>query len=76
MAEHEDLNQSKAQERPHCPPAFVMEDVTPELPISDAELEALELLLGADLQQFLQSPASPQCGWLKPHVRDQHGISF
>ncbi len=54
MAEHVDLNESKAQERTHCPPALVMEDVTPELPISDAELEALEHLLGADLQQLLQ----------------------
>jgi hypothetical protein len=34
MAEHVDLNESKAQERTHCPPALVMEDVTPELPIS------------------------------------------
>ena len=54
MAEHVDLNESKAQERPHCPPALVTEDVTPELPISDAELEALEHLLGDDLQQHLQ----------------------
>ena len=54
MADHVDLNETKAQERLHCRPAFVMEDVTPELPISDAELEALELLLGTDLQQFLQ----------------------
>jgi hypothetical protein len=54
MAERVDLNESKAQERPHCPPAFVMEDVSPELPISDAELDALEQLLGADLQQLLQ----------------------
>lgn len=54
MADHVDLNETKAQERLHCRPAFVMEDVTPEHPISDAELEALEHLLGADLQQFLQ----------------------
>ena len=37
-----------------------------QMPVSDAELDALEQLLGPDLQQIFQEPTSPHYGWSTP----------
>ena len=54
MSKHVGLDENKEQGQQSCSPALVFVEVTAETEISDAELEALERLLGADLHQFLQ----------------------
>lgn len=54
MSNRMDLDDKNGQEQQSCSSALVFAGVPAETEISDAELEALERLLGADLHQFLQ----------------------
>lgn len=54
MSKRVDIDENNGQEQQNCSPALVFVEVTAETEISDAELKALELLLGADLHQLLQ----------------------
>ncbi len=54
MAEGVDLDENNGGEQKRCSPALVFVEVTSEAEISDAELVALERLLGSDLSHFLQ----------------------
>lgn len=54
MSKHVDLDENKGQDQQNCSPVLVFVEVTSEAEISDAELVALERLLGSDLRQFLQ----------------------
>ncbi len=54
MSNHVDLDENKGQEQQNCSPALVFVEFTSETEISDAELVALERLLGSDLRGFLQ----------------------
>jgi hypothetical protein len=54
MSKHVDLDENKGQDQQNCSPVLVFVEVTSEAEISDAELVALERLLGSDLRPFLQ----------------------
>ena len=54
MSNHVDLDENNGQEQQNCSPALMLIEVTSETEISDAELVALERLLGSDLHHFLQ----------------------
>lgn len=54
MSKHVGLDENKRQEQQNCSPVLVFVEVTSETEISDAELGALERLLGSDLRDFLQ----------------------
>ncbi len=54
MSKHVGRDENKGQEQQNCSPVLVFVEVTSETEISDAELVALERLLGADLRHFLQ----------------------
>ena len=54
MSKSVDRDENKGQEQQNCSPALVFVEVTSETEISDAELVALERLLGSDLRGFLQ----------------------
>lgn len=54
MSNHVDLDENNGQEQQNCSPVLVFVEVTSETEISDAELVALERLLGSDLRHFLQ----------------------
>lgn len=54
MSKRLDLDDNNGQEQQSRSSALVFAGIAAETEISDAELEALEHLLGADLQQFLQ----------------------
>lgn len=54
MSKHVGLDENNEQEQQNCAPVLVFVEVTSEAEISDAELGALERLLGADLRHLLQ----------------------
>jgi hypothetical protein len=54
MSKRVDLDDDNRQEQRSRSSALVFAGIAAETEISDAELEALELLLGTELHQFLQ----------------------
>lgn len=54
MSKRVDLDDDNGQEQRSRSSTLMFAGIAAETEISDAELEALELLLGTDLHQFLQ----------------------